>query len=112
MDNHLTDHLNEVDNLITFLEQYKKTIKNNVKKFQKNNLSENFYINNIAIENLKDGLLEILSGKDIIYNSSLKNKIDELNTVNKNIKEIMPILIYYFISKNTFNFDQEVLEAL
>ena len=112
MDSLYKEHLNYIDSTIIFLKEYKNILEKNTKNFQKEVLSENFYLANINIENLKDSLLELLSIKDNPdYDSNILNEIKEYKLINQNIKEVMPLLIYYFVSKNSFNFDQEDLLA-
>ena len=114
MDNFLEEHLSHINNLTKFLKDYSQNIKKNIKKFQNLNLSENFYLTNINIENLKDRLLEILSKTEsgCNYNNTIKNELEEYNLIQQNIKEISPILLYYFINKKSFSYDQEVPSAL
>ena len=96
----LEEHIICINKLKIFLDKYSEIIKNNKKKFQSNLFIENYYLSNIAIENLNDRLLEILSKKDCNYDESIKKEIKEYENIDRNIKEIMPILIFYFMSKN------------
>ena len=106
MDNLVEEHICSIDTLITFLDDYRTIVKKNSQKFQNKNLSGNFYVANIKIENLQDRLLEILSTKKDHSSEHISQEIDEYNSIQKDIKEMMPIMLYYYMCKKTINFDQ------
>ena len=104
MDNLLKKHIFSINNLINFLNEYKGIIVNNGQKFTNTSVSENFYLANIDIENIQDSLVHILSISDIKenikdINYNISKEIDEYNTVQSDIKDMMPMLIFYYMYK-------------
>ena len=92
-------HINSINSVIDFLLEYKKIIENNEINSSGNldillNNSEN-YMNNY-IETLYD----ILNyNNNINLDNRISGIIKDSNEINNNIKEILPIILYYFASK-------------
>lgn len=92
-------HINSINSVIDFLLEYKKIIENNEINSSGNldillNNSEN-YMNNY-IETLYD----ILNyNNNINLDNRISDIIKDSNEINNNIKEILPIILYYFASK-------------
>ena len=100
----LVDHIRNINNLITFLEDYLKLIKN----VKKSNINNNILLADIAIENIKDRLLEILSESKLTnIQKHISDEIKSFNEIQENLKEVTPLLLYYFINKNNFFTCQE-----
>ena len=92
-------HLNDIDSLISFLVEYKNLLENNEIK-SSNNLR--LLLNNSS--NYKDNYMETLYSilnyaKNIELDDHISNIIQDKKDINSNIREILPILLYYFADK-------------
>lgn len=108
----LDEHMNSIQTHIDFLQEYCSVVKKNPEKFQNRNLDGNLSMVNITIENLKDRLLEILSYSPGECNNFVQKEIDDHNTTQNDIKEMMPVLLYYYMYKKMANSDQKALSIL
>ena len=103
MNNLLSEHTNDIDNIIKFLEDYKLAI-NNV-ELNKNTLISVFLLNN-SIEELKDKALEVLNSCDCDkIKPHLQKELDEYNDTMNNMKKLLPFLTLFQI--NSINLFQE-----
>ena len=95
----MDSHLNNIDSTINFLQEYKKIIENNNIE-SSNNLNVLFNNSENIMNNYLDTLYNILNySNNINMDSKIQNIINDHNQVNNNIKEIMPIILYYFANK-------------
>ena len=95
----IENHINNISSFIIFLEEYKKIISN--KNIKNKNISLNFYLNDIEIENIKDKLLDtIQSLDDTNISDVIKEEIIEHNKVNNDIKDMMPLISLCYFLKN------------
>ena len=95
----MESHINNINSTIDFLLQYKKLIETNEITVS-NNLNILFNNSENCGNNYIETLYDILNhSNNINLDSKIKCIIKESNEVNSNIKEIMPIILYYFANK-------------
>tara|TARA_B110000908_G_C10134419_1_gene393745 strand:+ start:220 stop:483 length:264 start_codon:yes stop_codon:yes gene_type:complete len=87
----MTQHIKNIDILIQVLHTYK----NNMDTCD----STDIFLNN-EIEKLTDTFFNIFDKHNaIITDTFIKNQLNDYRATNENIKEILPILLLYFINK-------------
>ena len=95
----MESHINNIDSTISFLHEYKKILEN-TDICSSNNLNMLFYNSEHIMNNYLETLYDILNyNNNINMDSKINNIIKDHDQVNNNIKEVMPLILYYFANK-------------
>ena len=99
MNNLLSDHIEDINTTIKFLEEYKTAV-NNIKDLNKNTLISMLLLNQ-SIEDVKDKALGVLNNsKSKEIKPHLQKELDQYNEHMNNLKNLMPFLTLFFINSN------------
>jgi len=102
----MNSHLNDIDNTINFLIKYKSLLKNNENNVDMvTNPDKLNILLNYSSDKMNSYIESLYSILDLQKNINLDNEIrlilDDKKQTNKNINEILPIILLYFANKNT-----------
>ena len=94
-------HLRNINSLIDFLEIYKNNISGSSTR-SGSELDILFNYSDMALNNYNDTLYDILNyNNNLDLSGKIKEIVSENNQVSKNIKEVLPFILYYFACKGT-----------
>jgi len=95
----MEEHLNNIDSLIDFLNIYKNIISESSLK-RSDDLDILLYDSDKVLSNYYDTLYNILNcGNNLDLSGKIKDIVHENNIINENLKEILPLILYYFACK-------------